>query len=128
MAYTILVVDDSDTIRSVLKRTIGMTKLPVHEIHAAINGEEALKVLESSWVDIIFTDINMPKMNGLVLIDALKAHPEYCDIPVAVISTEGSQTRIDELYEKGISGFIRKPFTPEEIREVILKTLGEWNE
>ncbi len=128
MAYTILVVDDSETIRGVLKRTIEMTKLPIHEVHTACNGLEALEVMEQEWIDIVFSDINMPKMTGLELVDAMKEHMEYADIPVAIISTEGSKTRIEALREKGICGYVRKPFTPEQIREVILSTLGEWHE
>lgn len=128
MAYTILIVDDSETIRGVLKRTIQMTKLPIHEVIAAANGEEALDKLDTRWVDIIFSDINMPIMNGIELIRKMKADDEYCDIPIAIISTEGSKTRIKEIMEMGVDGFIRKPFTPEQIRTVILDTLGGWDE
>lgn len=128
MAYTIVIVDDSETIRGVLKRTIQMTKLPVHEVIVAANGHEALKILDTRWVDILFTDINMPEMNGIELIRKMKADAEYCDIPVAIISTEGSKTRINEMMEMGVNGFIRKPFTPEQIRQVILDTLGAWDE
>ena len=56
----------------------------------------------------------------------MNAHPEYKDIPVVVVSTEGSTTRIAELRSKGIKGYLRKPFTPENIRDVIIQTLGEW--
>jgi two-component system chemotaxis response regulator CheY len=77
-------------------------------------------------VDIVFTDINMPEMDGIALFEAMSAHPEYKDIPVVVISTEGSATRIAELTRKGIKGYLRKPFTPEKLRDVIVETLGEW--
>ncbi len=127
MAYTILIVDDSETIRGVLKRTIQMTKLPIHEIIAAANGKEALEKLDTRWVDIVFSDINMPEMNGIELIREMKSDSEYSDIPVAIISTEGSKTRIQEIMNMGVSGFIRKPFTPEQIREVILDNLGGWD-
>lgn len=127
MAYTILIVDDSETIRGVLERTIQMTKLPVYEVITAGNGVEALETLDTRWIDIVFSDINMPQMNGIELIRKMKADDEYKDIPVAIISTEGSKTRINEIMEMGITGFIRKPFTPEQIRSVILDTLGGWD-
>jgi two-component system chemotaxis response regulator CheY len=122
-----MIVDDSLTIREVLTRSIEMTKLPLEEIVQADNGITALKKLEDNWIDIIFTDINMPQMNGIELINALKENAEYKDIPVVIVSTEGSKKRIEELYKKGIKGYLRKPFTPEIIRDVIIKTLGGWD-
>ena len=127
MAYTIMVVDDSETIRTVLERTIGMTKLPVDAIIKAENGKDALDKLADNWVDIVFTDINMPKMNGIELVDSMNDHPELKDIPVVIVSTEGSKARIEELRSKGIKGYLRKPFTPENIRDIILETLGGWD-
>lgn len=128
MAYTIMVVDDSETIRAVLQRTLAMTKLPIEQIIEAIHGKDALSKLADNWVDIIFTDINMPEMDGISLIDEMNKNPEYKDIPVVVVSTEGSTTRIEELRKKGIKGYLRKPFTPESIRDIILETLGAWDE
>jgi two-component system chemotaxis response regulator CheY len=127
MAYTIMIVDDSETIREVLVRSIQMTKLPLEEIIQADNGITALKKLEENWIDIIFTDINMPQMNGIDFIDTLNGNAEYKDIPVVIVSTEGSKKRIEELTEKGIKGYLRKPFTPEKIRDAIIKTLGGWD-
>ncbi len=128
MAYSILIVDDSETIRSVLVRSLAMTKLPIDSVLQASNGKDALEKLSSSWIDIIFTDINMPQMDGIALVDAMKAHPEFKDIPVVVVSTEGSATRIAELKEKGVRGYLRKPFTPEKLRDMIVETLGEWSQ
>jgi len=127
MAYTIMVVDDSETIRSVLERTIGMTKLPVDAIIQAEHGRDALEKLADNWVDIVFTDINMPEMNGIELVDAMNENPEYKDIPVVIVSTEGSKARIEQLRQKGIKGYLRKPFTPENIRDIIIETLGGWD-
>ena len=127
MAYTIMVVDDSDTIRAVLERTLIMTRLPVDEIIQAVNGRDALKKLADKWVDIVFTDIHMPEMDGESLVDAMNRDPELADIPVVVVSTEGSTTRIAELRRKGIKGYLRKPFTPEAIRDIIVETLGGWD-
>ena len=127
MGYTILLVDDSETIRMALERAIGMTDLVVDEIVQAANGREALEKLGEKWVDIVFTDINMPEMNGIVLVEEIKKNPEYAQLPVVVVSTEGSSQRIEELTQKGIAGYLRKPFTPERIRDMVLLTLGGWN-
>ncbi len=126
MAYTIMIVDDSETIRSVLVRSFAMAKLPIDSIIQAVNGKDALEKLGTAYVDIIFTDINMPEMDGITLFETMRGHPEYQDIPVVVVSTEGSATRIAELQQKGIRGYLRKPFTPEKLRTVIIETLGAW--
>lgn len=128
MAYTIMVVDDSETIRFVLERTLGMTKLPVEAVIQASNGKEALAKLRDTWVDIVFTDIHMPELDGVKLLEAMNEDPVLKEIPVVVVSTEGSRTRIEELRRKGIKGYLRKPFTPEAVRDIILDTLGGWNE
>lgn len=122
-----MVVDDSETIRSVLERTIRMTKLPVDRILEAPNGRVALTRLADDWVDIVFTDLNMPEMNGMELVDAMNADVGLSDVPVVVVSTEGSRARIESLRRKGIQGYLRKPFTPEEIRDIIVETLGAWD-
>lgn len=126
MGYTVLVVDDSDTIRAVLVRTLGLTKLPFVEILTAKNGIEALEQLKSHWVDLVFSDLHMPEMGGMELIEKMRGDPASKEIPVVIVSTEGSTTRIDNLKEMGIKGYIRKPFTPEGIRNMILDILGGW--
>lgn len=126
MAYTVLLVDDSETIRMAMIRAFGMAKLPMDEVIQASDGLKALDVLRSRWVDMVLTDINMPNMGGMELVAAMKSDAELSEIPVAVISTEGSETRIRELMQKGISGYLRKPCKPEDIRDLLHKTLGEW--
>lgn len=126
MAYSIMIVDDSETIRAVLERTLGMTKLSIDRVVQAVHGKDALEKLKTAWVDIVFTDINMPVMGGIELVEKMSADPELKNIPVVIVSTEGSATRIEELKKMGIKGYLRKPFTPEKIRDVIVETLGEW--
>ena len=127
MAYTIMVVDDSEIIRTVVERTLEMTKLPVSSVIHAVNGKDAIEKLRKNWIDIIFTDINMPEMNGMELVDAMNENAEYSEIPVVVVSTEGSRQRIETLKKKGVKGYLRKPFTPENIRDIILECLGGWD-
>jgi two-component system, chemotaxis family, chemotaxis protein CheY len=127
MAYSILVVDDSNIIRSMVMRTITMTRLPVHSFMEARNGREAIDILNREWVDIVFTDLNMPVMDGLSLIKTMKQTVDLNDIPIVVITTEGNTHRLDELKNSGAYDCLRKPFTPEKIRDVITTVLGVWN-
>jgi len=126
MGYTVLLVDDSETIRGAMERTFRMAKLPMDEVIHASNGAEAIEILRKRWVDIVLADINMPVMNGVDLVKNMKANPEWREIPVAIVSTEGSTTRIAELNSVGVSGYLRKPCRPEEIRDLLHKVLGQW--
>ena len=121
MSVNILIVDDSPIIRSVLKKTLTMAKIPVAECHQAGNGQEALDVIEAEWIDVMFLDINMPVMNGVEVLQRLNESGDINSVKVIVISTEGSATRIDDLNKLGIKGFLRKPFTPEQFQEVFTK-------
>ena len=123
MALNILVVDDSAVMRKMIIKTMGMCGIPIGEIKQAANGREGLEELGKNWIDIVILDINMPVMNGEEMIDEMLQDPEIKDIPVVVISTEGSSTRIDRLKEKG-ARFIKKPFTPEIIRDTIYEVTG----
>ncbi len=119
MAYNILIIDDSTTARSVISKTLEMAGVPVGEVYFAENGIKALQILKNEWVDLAFTDINMPEMSGMELVQTMSEDDELREIPIVVVSTEGSQTRIDELRSHGIRAYIRKPFTPEELKQVV---------
>jgi two-component system, chemotaxis family, chemotaxis protein CheY len=125
MAYNILIVDDSAVTREVLTRTLRLSGMPLGEVFHAANGREALEVLNEKWADMVFTDINMPVMDGLEFVAELHKRDDWERLPVVVVSTEGSKSRVEELEKIGISGYIRKPFTPEEVAEMIGKVLGE---
>ncbi|HSQ43277.1 MAG TPA: response regulator [Fibrobacteraceae bacterium] len=126
MGYTVLLVDDSETIRGAMERTFRMAKLPMDEVIHAANGAEALEILKTRWVDIVLADINMPVMNGVDLVRNMKSNSEWREIPVAIVSTEGSHKRMDELGHAGIAGYLRKPCRPEEIRDLLHQVLGDW--
>jgi len=125
MPYSILIVDDSLPMRSVIKRTIKAAGYGQSELLEAANGQEALALLKSNWVDIVMTDYNMPVMNGLDFIKIIKKDDISKDIPVVVISTEGNKSKIKEFMDNGASGYITKPFTAEVIRALIINILGE---
>lgn len=124
MAYNILVVDDSKTIRSIIVKILKLTKLEIGEIFQAENGQEGLDCLKDNWIDLILSDLNMPVMSGIEMVSEMAKDGLLKDIPVVVISTDGSVKRIEELKEKGIREYIRKPFTPESLSEVIDRVLG----
>lgn len=119
MPYNILIVDDSDTIRAVIARTLDIANIPTNILYEARNGQEALDILNQNWIDLVLADINMPKMNGVEMIEKMAEDGILESIPVIIVSTEGSTTRIEQLRLKGVRGYVRKPFTPEIIRKVI---------
>jgi two-component system chemotaxis response regulator CheY len=126
MAYTVMVVDDSEIVRSVLERTLTLTKLPIDSFIQAENGKDALEKLSGNWVDIVFSDLHMPEIDGMGLVTAMSQNAELREIPVFIISTEGNKSCIDALLKKGVKGFLRKPFTPEKLRDLMVETLGDW--
>lgn len=125
MAYNILIVDDSAITREVMARTCRLSGIELGEIYQAANGQEALDLLNNKWADIIFADINMPVMDGMELVEQLRKREDWERVPVVIVSTEGSKTRMEELRQMGISGYIRKPFTPEQVSEIMHQVMGE---
>jgi two-component system, chemotaxis family, chemotaxis protein CheY len=125
MALKILIADDSATVRAVIAKALAIAGIPVGEVMEASNGQEALDILGKNWVDLVFTDLNMPVMGGMEMIAKMAESDLLKTVPVVVISTEGSASRVEELKAKGISAYLRKPFTPEMLREVVNNTLGE---
>lgn len=123
MAYNILIVDDSAIVRAVIERTVRLCGVDVGEIHEAANGREALSCLQDTWVDIIFADINMPVMNGIELIEELDRQGTLKETPVVVVTTDRSEVRIQQLKAHGIREYLNKPFTPEQIRDVLERCL-----
>jgi len=124
MSFNILMVDDSKTVRAVIAKTLRLAEVPVGELFEAANGKEALDILADHWIDLVIADVNMPVMNGLELIERMSEDGLLKTIPVVIVSTEGSAVRIKELESKGARAYIRKPFTPEQIRGVILEVMG----
>ena len=124
MAYNILLVDDSVTVRAVINKTLQLAGVEINEIHEAANGQEGLQVLQDNWVDLVFADISMPVMDGLEMVERMSEDGLLENIPVVVVSSAGSEQRIAHLKEKGVRAFVHKPFTPEQIREVVDQVMG----
>jgi two-component system chemotaxis response regulator CheY len=128
MSYNILIVDDSKTIRSVIKKTLDIAGVPVGDLYEAENGKEALEVMNSNWIDLIFADINMPVMTGIEMIKKMSEDNTLEKTPVIIVSTEGSKTRIDDLLQLGVRAYLRKPINPEELRNIVIEVMGDYNE
>jgi two-component system chemotaxis response regulator CheY len=117
MESDVLVVDDSAAIRKILQRVLRQTGMAIRAIHEAGDGQEALELLKSQSIDLVLTDINMPKMDGIQLLAAVKASPRWRNIPVVMITTEGGETKVGEAVRLGAAGYVRKPFTADQIKE-----------
>lgn len=125
MSYNILIVDDSSTMRKIIHRTIDMSGVPVEEVLTAEDGEKAINVLKEKNVQLVITDINMPIMDGITMIERMSEDATMKDLPIVVISTEGSETKIERLNGKSVKAYIKKPFTPEMIRDTLRCVLRE---
>lgn len=125
MAFNVLIVDDSSSMRAVVKKVIKVSGFNVGRYWEAGDGKEALEVLSNEWVDLVLTDINMPNMNGLALITEMKKDELLRSIPVVMVTTEGSEKKMQESMRLGASGYIRKPFLPEDIKRTLCNIMGE---
>jgi two-component system chemotaxis response regulator CheY len=123
MPYNILVVDDSKVIRAVIKKTLGLAGVEINKLYEAQNGKEALDILKQHPVDLVFSDIHMPEMNGIEMIEQMATDGILRDIPVIIVSSEGNKARMGELLDKGARAYVRKPFTPELIRDLVQETM-----
>lgn len=114
---TILIVDDSAAMRSLLAATLE-TVGDVTVIQAN-NGFEALRMLPREQINLVLTDINMPDINGLELLSFIRNNPLYKELPVIVISTEGSRKDIEKGLALGATAYLVKPFKPEQLLELV---------
>jgi two-component system chemotaxis response regulator CheY len=129
MAYNVLIVDDSKSMRNVIKKVLKISGLELGEILEAANGREALERLGESWVDLILSDVHMPEMDGIEFLRTLAGHEDFRDVPVVLVTTESNEKRLEEAMALGAKGYLRKPFQPEDIRSLVMKILGvedEW--
>lgn len=119
----ILIVDDSAVTRAAIKRTLCLAGMSLSSIFEAGNGHAALEVLENVRVDLVLADLHMPEMDGVEMTSRILANDATKDIPVMVVSAEPSAQRLEQLKQSGVRGYIRKPFTPEQIRRGIADIL-----
>lgn len=117
MTKTALTVDDSKTMRDMVSFTL---KNAGYSVIDAEDGQDALNKLTGP-VDVVITDLNMPNMNGLELIRALRAKPEYRAVPILMLTTESDDSKKGEGKAAGATGWIVKPFNPEKLVQVVNK-------
>jgi two-component system, chemotaxis family, chemotaxis protein CheY len=123
MPYTILTVDDSATTRAIIKRTVQMSGVEVERMLEAPDGAAALEVLRANKVDLMFLDLNMPNMTGMELTAKVRGEPAIAGTRICIVSSESTASRLDQLRNQGVDGYVKKPFTPEQIRKVIADIL-----
>ncbi len=117
MALDVLIVDDSAAIRKILQRVLVQADVALGTVHEANDGREALEKLKNIKVGLILSDINMPNMDGLELLGKIRAEAEWAKVPIIMITTEGSQNKVLQALQQGANGYVRKPFTAEQIKE-----------
>jgi two-component system chemotaxis response regulator CheY len=124
MAYNILLVDDSVIVRSVISKALRLAGVEIDHLHEASNGQEALDILASEWIDLVFADLNMPVMDGEEMVDRMHASGAIANVPVVIVSSAGGEPRVARLKSRGVREFIQKPFKPERIRDVVDQVMG----
>jgi two-component system chemotaxis response regulator CheY len=124
MAFNVLIVDDSVSIREIIKRVLDISGFDVGELFEADNGREALDLLQAEWIDVVISDINMPVMNGIALLEQIRSDELLKTIPVIMVTTEARPSVVEEVRRRGVAGYIKKPFRPEEIRNLLMNVLG----
>jgi two-component system chemotaxis response regulator CheY len=117
MESDVLVVDDCAAIRKILERLLRKSGLSIGTIFEAGDGQEALEVLKTRRVHLVLTDIAMPKMDGLQLLAALKASPQWSGLPVVMIAGEGGESKAVEAVKLGAAGYVRQPLTVDQIQQ-----------
>jgi len=119
----VLIVDDSSVMRKIIERSLRQAGLDLTEVLEASNGAEGLAAVQTG-LDMIFSDINMPVMDGLEFLKNLASVDAAKGVPVVMITTEGSEARVVEALSAGAKGYLRKPFTPEQVKERVAPLLG----
>lgn len=121
MAKTIITVDDAATMRKLIGFTL---RGAGHQVLEAEDGSQALAMLSARDVDLVITDINMPQMNGIDLTRRLRSLPRYRATPILIVTTESEMTIKSQAKAAGATGWIMKPFQPEQLVAIVGKVLG----
>lgn len=120
MAIDVLIVDDSAAIRKILHRVLVQADVPLGRVVEAGDGLEALQAMKDQKVDLVLSDINMPNMDGLQFLGAVKAEDSLKNVPIIMVTTEGGSSKVMEAVSLGAVGYVRKPFTAEQIKEKLV--------
>ena len=115
----VLIVDDSAAIRKILQRVLRQAGIPLGSVYEAGDGVEALDILNNQAVGLILSDINMPNMDGLELLTRVRASQAWQNLPIVMVSTDATHAKVLQAVERGASGYLRKPFTAEQLKETL---------
>jgi two-component system chemotaxis response regulator CheY len=115
-----LIVDDSSVMRKIVERSLRQAGLDPLVVHEAGSGTEGLEILKVKQVDLILSDINMPSMDGLEFLRQIRLQNLAPGVPVVMITTESSEEHVRQAILAGAQGYIRKPFTAEQVKERVL--------
>ena len=118
-----LIVDDSAVMRKIVERSLRQAGINLGEVIEAGNGSEALEILRCRPVDLVLSDINMPVMDGLEFVRQLRDLENAKGVPVVMITTEGSESHVVEAISCGARGYLRKPFTSDQVKDHVLPLL-----
>ena len=118
-----LIVDDSSVMRKIVERALRQAGLDAMVVHEAGSGTEAIDLLRAQEVDLILSDINMPSMDGLEFLRQMRAQNRAQGVPVVMITTESSEEHVKQAIQAGARGYIRKPFTADQVKERVLPLL-----
>lgn len=119
----LLVVDDSSTMRRIIKNTL--QRLGHQDVLEGADGVEGWTVLNANPdIDMLITDWNMPEMNGLELIKKVRADSRFADLPIIMVTTEGGKAEVITALKAGVNNYIVKPFTPQVLKEKLAAVLG----
>ena len=123
MAIRALIVDDSSVMRKIVERCLRQAGMDLGQVSEASNGAEALALVNENAFDLILSDINMPVMDGLEFIRHLKELEKGKNVPIVMITTEGGEKSVLEALSLGAKGYIRKPFTPDQVKDHVIPVL-----
>lgn len=124
MPFNVLIVDDSPAMRAFVARVLNLSGFPVGRCLEASEGQEALRLLAGNSIDIVLTDINMPGMDGEQLVRRLEEDEVLRSIPVVIVSTDRTESRVHQMLTLGAKGYVKKPFLPETLRRELESVLG----
>ncbi len=121
----VLIVDDSNVSRAVVRKSLGLAQVPIARIFEAADGLEALSILKANEIGLVLADIHMPNMTGLELVAEMRASARFHATPVVIVSSDGNQKHREQLQLHGVRGILKKPFRPEQVGALVRTIIRE---
>ncbi len=118
----ILIVDDSATMRKLIRRALRQAGVDVANVEEASDGAEGFAAFQKGQFDVVLSDINMPNMNGLEMVSKIREAGE--SPPIIMITTEGSDSFVQDAMKRGANGYLKKPFTSDDVNDVFARVVG----